>query len=160
MACTATQELKRKSTDIGWEYGVLADPNKLDKVKCLLCGKLMSGGVNRLKQHIAQITGNVAPCPKATKDDQIKCRNAINEVKGKKKGKQEDDDALRADVNIGSNEPIDVDEMEETFGSGSFKSPRSFGPMDRFATMTTPEDVLNKGKSKQVDLSNVVRKEK
>jgi hypothetical protein len=111
---TATKELKRKSTDIGWEYGVLADPNKLDSIKCLLCEKVMSGGVHRLKHHIAQITGNVALCPKATKDDQIKCRNAINEVKGKKKGKQEDDDALRADVNIGSNEPIDVDEMEVT----------------------------------------------
>ena len=134
----------------------LADPNKLDRIKCLLCEKVMSGGVKRLKHHIAHIMGNVAPCPKATKDDQIKCRNAINEVKCKKKGKQDDDDTLREDMDIGSNEPIDVDEMEETFGS--LKSPRSFGPMDRF--VTNPEDVLNKGKSKQVDLSNVVRKEK
>ena len=114
---TATKELKRKSTDIGWEYGVLADPIKVDRLKCILCDKVMSGGVNRLKHHIAHITGNVAPCPKATKVDQIKCRNAINEVKCKKKGKQDDDDALREDVDIGSNEPIDVDEMEETFGS-------------------------------------------
>ncbi|KAJ9567019.1 hypothetical protein OSB04_002985 [Centaurea solstitialis] len=83
------------------------------------------------------------------------CRNAINEVKGKKKEKQDDDKALRNDVNIGSNEPIDIDEMEEAFGSIGSKPPRSFGPMDRFATMTKFE-----GKRKQQDdLSSVVRKE-
>ncbi|KAJ9564612.1 hypothetical protein OSB04_000578 [Centaurea solstitialis] len=136
MASTACQELKQKSSDVGWEYGVLIDPSKIERVRCLLCGKEMGGGINRLKYHIAQITWNVKPCPKSTIEDQLKCRNAINEVKAKKKGKQDDDNALREDVNIGSNEPIDIDEMNAAFGSIGNKPPRSFGPMDRFATMT------------------------
>ena len=28
--------LKRNSDDVGWEYGVLVDPNNKDKVKCIL----------------------------------------------------------------------------------------------------------------------------
>ncbi|KAJ9553011.1 hypothetical protein OSB04_017056 [Centaurea solstitialis] len=155
MASTACQELKRKSTDVGWEYGVLVDPNKIERVKCLLCGKEMGGGINRLKYHIANITGNVKPCLKSTKEDLLKCRNALNEVTAKKKGKQDDDNALREDVSIGSNELIDIDEMDAAFGSIGNKPPRSFGPMDKFATMTKSE-----GKSKHEDaISSVVRKE-
>jgi len=30
--------LKRKSSDIGWEWGRLCDPNDKNRVKCLLCG--------------------------------------------------------------------------------------------------------------------------
>ena len=71
----------RKSKDIGWDFAVCPDPTNTDKVKCTLCGKNMSGGVTRMKQHIAQITGQVTSCPKATKDDQLRCRDAINGVK-------------------------------------------------------------------------------
>ncbi|XP_019178166.1 PREDICTED: uncharacterized protein LOC109173393 [Ipomoea nil] len=50
--------LKRRSNDVGWEYGILVDGKKLDEVKCLLCGKVLSGGVHRIKEHIAHIQGN------------------------------------------------------------------------------------------------------
>ncbi|XP_024195944.2 uncharacterized protein LOC112199119 [Rosa chinensis] len=56
--------LKRGSGDIGWEYAELADASNLDRLKCKLCGKLVSGGIYRMKQHIAHIKGNVAPCKK------------------------------------------------------------------------------------------------
>ena len=36
--------MKRKSKDIDWEYGVIADPKNPDKVQCMLCKKLISGG--------------------------------------------------------------------------------------------------------------------
>ncbi|KAG9139001.1 hypothetical protein Leryth_025663 [Lithospermum erythrorhizon] len=49
--------------DIGWAY---ADPvDGSSKVaKCKYCGKVMHGGVTRLKQHIAQAPG-VEACPRA-----------------------------------------------------------------------------------------------
>ncbi|KAL8530447.1 hypothetical protein ACS0TY_007474 [Phlomoides rotata] len=83
---SGTEEtLKRKSKDIGWEYGILYDPKNFDKVKCKLCGKIMSAGVHRIKEHIARIPGNVMACPKSSAEDQAKCRNAINEAKNKKR---------------------------------------------------------------------------
>lgn len=34
--------------DLGWEYGVVLDDCK-KKVKCNYCGKIVSGGIYRLK---------------------------------------------------------------------------------------------------------------
>nr|GFB32574.1 hypothetical protein [Tanacetum cinerariifolium] len=61
-----SQSLKRNSKDVGWEFGFLVDLNKPDKVECKICGKLVSGGINRLKQHVAGIVGNTTACPSET----------------------------------------------------------------------------------------------
>nr|GEY49645.1 tRNA dimethylallyltransferase 2 isoform X2 [Tanacetum cinerariifolium] len=71
---------KRKSKDIGWEYGVISDPKNPDRIKCTLCEKLV-WGVTRLKRHSAQITGQTTSCSEATKEDQLKF---FREGKGKK----------------------------------------------------------------------------
>ena len=47
--------LKRNSDDVGWEYGVLIDAPNKDKVKCKFCGHQSTGGVYRLKQHVANV---------------------------------------------------------------------------------------------------------
>jgi hypothetical protein len=60
---TTSQEmnvLKRKSDDVGWEYGSLVDPSQLDKVKCMFCNHVSTGGVYRLKQHVANVSNAVA----------------------------------------------------------------------------------------------------
>jgi hypothetical protein len=51
--------LKRNSEDIGWDYGVLVDPNNLNVIKCKLCGQVVSSRIYRLKLHIAGIRGQV-----------------------------------------------------------------------------------------------------
>jgi hypothetical protein len=45
--------LKRNFEDIGWEYGVLVDPNDLNVIQCKLCPKVVKAGIYRLKLHIA-----------------------------------------------------------------------------------------------------------
>ncbi|KAL5829117.1 hypothetical protein ACOSQ3_018585 [Xanthoceras sorbifolium] len=123
---TSESVLKRRSNDVGWEFGVLIDPKNLDRVKCILCGKVMSGGAYRIKEHIGQISGNVAACPKATPDAQAKCRNAIMETKGKKRGKKKEELLLRSQVNV-----VDTtgegDAWEEL---GGMRDPQTLGPMD------------------------------
>lgn len=42
---------------------------------------MLSGGVFRLKQHIAGIKGNVISCYRSTPIDQVKCKRALEEVK-------------------------------------------------------------------------------
>ncbi|GJV26183.1 putative reverse transcriptase domain-containing protein [Tanacetum coccineum] len=148
---------KRKSKDVGWEYGVMPDKSVPDRIKCTLCEKLVSGGVTRLKQHIAQITGQTTSCPKATKEDQLKCRNAINEGKLKKQGKRQHDEAIRSEVRLDSNESLEDDEVHDH----SMKEPNVFGPMDNFANTVNPEQSLKKKvKGKNVELSNSIRKER
>ncbi|GJY04072.1 putative transcription factor/ chromatin remodeling BED-type(Zn) family protein [Tanacetum coccineum] len=145
---------KRKSKDIGWEYGVIPDTSNPDRIKCTLCGKLVSGGVTRLKQHIAQITGQTTSCVKATKEDQLKCRNAINEGKMKKQAKRQHDEAIRSEVRLDSS--LEDDEVHDH----SMKEPSFFGPMDNFANIVNPEQSLERGKGKKVELSNAIRKER
>ena len=38
-ATKVVNHLKRKSSDIGWEWARLCDPNDKNKVKCLFCGQ-------------------------------------------------------------------------------------------------------------------------
>ncbi|KAH6772888.1 hypothetical protein C2S51_011292 [Perilla frutescens var. frutescens] len=141
--------LKRNSNDVGWNYAILVDPKNMDKLQCIKCRKKVSGGIYRIKAHIAQIKGNVASCPKASKEDQEICFNAINEAKLKKKRKKDEGEELRSHVNINNDpreEDIDVDQLKET--SGSVKSPRSLGSMDKFANPISPKACLSSGKGK------------
>ncbi|GJZ03816.1 hypothetical protein Tco_0537091 [Tanacetum coccineum] len=149
---------KRKSKDVGWEYGVIPDKSVPDRIKCTLYEKLVKrGGVTRLKQHIAQITGQTTSCPKATKEDQLKCQNAINEGKLKKQGKRQHDEAIRSEVRLDSNESLEDDEVHDH----SMKEPNVFGLMDNFANTVNPEQSLKKkGNDKNVELSNSIRKER
>ncbi|GKC70266.1 hypothetical protein Tco_1116149 [Tanacetum coccineum] len=121
---------KIKSKDIGWEYGVIPDPRNLDRNKCTLCEKL------------------------ATKKDQLKCRNAINEGKMKKQAKRQHDEAIRSEVRLDSS--LEDDEVHDH----SMKEPNVFGPMDNFANIVNPEQSLEKGKGKKVKLSNAIQKER
>lgn len=155
--------LKRKSNDLGWEYGVLVDPNNLDKIKCLLCDKVIRGGIYRMKQHIAGIKGNVRACLKSTKEDQLKCRNAINDGRRKKDEKKEREQEVRSQVILGSDMDIIIHEdddlsLKESIGS---KFCASIGPMDKFATQINPEEALNKTKNmRDQNIKGAICKEK
>ncbi|KAG2561484.1 hypothetical protein PVAP13_8KG161605 [Panicum virgatum] len=79
--------LKRNSEDIGWEYGVLVDPNDLNVIQCKLCPKVVKAGIYRLKLHIAQKRGHVTPCPNATPEDIARCKQAIEDSSKAKKAR-------------------------------------------------------------------------
>ncbi|XP_018461154.1 uncharacterized protein LOC108832156 [Raphanus sativus] len=153
-----TSVLKRNSKDAAWEYGMLCNPSNPDKVKCKLCGKQFSGGAFRIKEHIARIPGNVSACRQSTKDDQEKCRKAIDEAKNKKKNKRSSDDDLRKSVKIsdGGDEDDDVGaELEEL---RSAKIPRTLGPMDKFASDINPP--LSSMATRQQNISDALSKDR
>ncbi|CAI9278329.1 unnamed protein product [Lactuca saligna] len=152
---TPTDTHKRNSDDIGWEYGFIPDKSNLDRLKCKFCGKVFGRGITRMKQHIAHVKGNVSSCPSSTKDDQLKCRNSINEGKLKKKAKHSQDEALRFEVRQEFHDSVDG--VESSLG---LKAPNVIGPMDGYANKINPEEDLNARKGKNVDLNNIVRKER
>ena len=47
-----------------------------------------------MKEHVAHISRNVSPCPKATSDDQARCKQAIVETKNKNRGKKKEKDSM------------------------------------------------------------------
>ncbi|XP_071921749.1 uncharacterized protein [Coffea arabica] len=55
------------SKDIDWEHGKPVGGNR-KVVRCNYCGKIMHGGITRLKEHVSHVTGQVEPCPMASKE--------------------------------------------------------------------------------------------
>jgi long-subunit fatty acid transport protein len=78
--------LKRKSDDVGWEYGSLFDPSKMDKVKCMFCNHVSTGGVYRLKQHVAHVGTNVVKSKKeSSQEAKDRCKKSLEEASNKRR---------------------------------------------------------------------------
>ncbi|TXG54271.1 hypothetical protein EZV62_019527 [Acer yangbiense] len=146
---------KRKSNDVGWEFGILIDEKNQDKVQYILCKKVFYWGLYRLKEHVANIQGNVAPCRMATNDNQLRCRQVIANAKNKKKIKKKEEEVLRIEVNIG-----DEEELEEIEGLGLRKNPKILGPMDIFASPINPGSSISGKNMQQWTLNDTIIKER
>ncbi|GKB04057.1 putative transcription factor/ chromatin remodeling BED-type(Zn) family protein [Tanacetum coccineum] len=111
-----------------------------------LCLKVFTPLVKALRMVDADwktSMGQTTSCPMATKDDRLKCRNAIKEGKLKKQAKRQHDEAIRSEVRMDSNESL-----EDEAHDHSMKEPNVFCPMDNFANTINPEQSLKKGKGK------------
>ena len=149
--------LKHSSEDVGWEYGILANPTNSDKVKCKLCNKIISREVHRLKQHVANIRGNVAACTKSSDEDKAKCRAALEGAKNKKKQRDKHIVEVREEVQLQQIQ----EEEEDIEVIGSRQRPRTLGPMDRSASSINP-DSSNEGskKTRQQNIHHAIWKER
>ena len=78
-------QLKRKSSDIGWEWGWLVDPNDKNQVKCLFCGHESTGGMHRFKQHLGHVGSVVTKCKKVSDDVKAKCKKDLESAIQKKR---------------------------------------------------------------------------
>src|SRR4051812_31040590 len=87
MNATTQQEnvLKRKSDDVGWEYGSLIDPSNLDKVKCMFCNHVSTGGIYRLKQHVDHVSNAVAKCKKSSQEAKDRCKKSLEDASKKRR---------------------------------------------------------------------------
>ncbi|XP_020590482.1 uncharacterized protein LOC110031575 [Phalaenopsis equestris] len=71
-------------TDPGWDHGVSQDEKK-KKVKCNYCGKIVSGGIYRLKQHLARVSGEVKCCRKAPREVILEMKENLEGYQGSRK---------------------------------------------------------------------------
>ncbi|RVW98874.1 hypothetical protein CK203_033821 [Vitis vinifera] len=65
--------------DIGWEHAELVGGSRRT-TKCKYCGKVIHGGITRLKQHIADISGQVEGCPRCTADSRPYYQSMIDTI--------------------------------------------------------------------------------
>ena len=65
--------------DIGWEH---AEPvgGSRRTTKCKYCGKVIHGGITRLKQHIAHISGQVEGCPRVSVEVSYSVRQHMSDT--------------------------------------------------------------------------------
>ncbi|PSR92451.1 Alanine--tRNA ligase [Actinidia chinensis var. chinensis] len=98
--------------DPGWEHGIAQDERK-KKVRCNYCGKIVSGGIYRLKQHLARLSGEVTYCDKAPEEVCLKMRENLEGCRFGKKPRQIEYEE-QGYLNFQSND--DVEEEEEQTG--------------------------------------------
>ncbi|KAD4386111.1 hypothetical protein E3N88_26280 [Mikania micrantha] len=69
------------------KHGTAQDEKK-KKVRCNYCGKIVSGGIYRLKQHLARVSGKVTYCDKAPEEVCLKMKENLEGCRVGKKPKQ------------------------------------------------------------------------
>ncbi|KAK9086203.1 hypothetical protein Syun_028597 [Stephania yunnanensis] len=97
--------------DPGWQHGIAQDDKK-KKVKCNYCGKIVSGGIFRLKQHLAGISGQVTHCSKAPDDVQMKMKENLEGSHSIRRHRQPEDGLISFDLHSNG----DDGEEEEPIG--------------------------------------------
>ncbi|WVZ83648.1 hypothetical protein U9M48_030776 [Paspalum notatum var. saurae] len=147
--------------DPAWKYCTLPDMSKKYQLKCIFCQQLCSGGITRVKYHLAHIPkSGVAKCPKVPTDVKDMMHELLTKNKAKKQNKCKEKASARAEVNLSDSEE---ESSEEEGGNsvvvlnpgraGSATSSKG-GPMERFSKPTIEDaTTANKGTS----LSNKVQ---
>ena len=73
------------SDDIGWKFTMPNNNNNRSKMTCNFCGRVVTSGITRLKQHLAGIEGDIAPCPKVPRAVREDMKKLIFEWQAKQK---------------------------------------------------------------------------
>ncbi|KAF1862134.1 hypothetical protein Lal_00026653 [Lupinus albus] len=138
------------SEDIGWHFGAQV-PEHRNNIKCKLCGKVIKGGITRLKQHIAHYRGQVVGCSRVT---------SVMEKKKKidsKKRKDEFEARLRGDTN---EEDIDdyIDEQVRQAKQASLNSQYEWEQRQHFRQQTRgSHNIYEQGGSSRASVSDASR---
>ena len=66
-----------RSNDPGWKYGYWTYPPGRDAVTCNLCKRKLTGGITRLKEHLAGAYGDALICLKTTTLIRIELEQAL-----------------------------------------------------------------------------------
>ncbi|KAI3696565.1 hypothetical protein L6452_28935 [Arctium lappa] len=98
--------------DPGWEHGTAQDEKK-KKVRCNYCGKVVSGGIYRLKQHLARVSGEVTYCEKAPEEVCLKLKENLEGCRIGKKPKQIEYDE-QAYLNFPCNDDVEEEEHSDS----------------------------------------------
>ncbi|XP_028077473.1 uncharacterized protein LOC114279431 [Camellia sinensis] len=88
---------KLPSDDIGWKFGIPLENNR-HKIRCKFCGKELNGGITRLKQHLAHMKGQVAPCANVSGEVRTLMMDHLNNYKEKNLDKRKMNEELTEQI--------------------------------------------------------------
>ncbi|CAN1188177.1 hypothetical protein LINPERPRIM_LOCUS5059, partial [Linum perenne] len=134
----------KQKTDIAWNYfEELVEENGSKVFRCLFCAKVYKGGgINRMKQHLAGITGQISRCLKVPFDVREKIQNNLTEFNLNKLEKKKADASVgmtfheNRDTNNVVQNDAPLNTMDELTRSGSGGPVRVASVDDYFAPRT------------------------
>ncbi|KAI3508963.1 hypothetical protein L1887_23986 [Cichorium endivia] len=138
---------------MAWEWGEWRDPLKKGSIWCTLCGKKVSGGITRLKQHHTHTGGQVSGCPNVTVDIQKRVMASIKEREAKHLEKKRNIEILRSNTVkiIDEDEEVDVQEVSKK---------RNVSKKKKFVSASNvrgPLDTMLKTKQSTLDKNNPIK---
>ena len=87
--------------DPAWAHGESVEGVR-HKIKSKHCGKILNGGITRLKEHLPHKEGQVIACPHVPRDVMKKMQALLKSGKQKKAtkdaGKRQEEDAIRDEL--------------------------------------------------------------
>ena len=148
----SSSDSKNSRKDFVWKYVIEVSGEQY--LRCKFCNQRCTGGVNRLKHHLAGTHHGMKPCPKVSEDVRLECKEALTNFKDQKTKRNE----LLQEIGMG---PTSMNEsaLSKTIGvlgSGS-REPIPRGPMDKFTTSQPHQSTLN-SRWKQEERKEVCRK--
>ena len=129
--------------DPGWEHGIEVDGRM--KVKCRYCGIIRSGGIYRLKHHLADTRENTEPCSKVPEDVRKKF---LDILKGLTEESLKKKRSLMLDV-----DDDDDEDVEQEVAKSKSKSKGKGIFLDRFVrkkSQTTMNQMFKKKEREEV----------
>ncbi|KAF8380119.1 hypothetical protein HHK36_027591 [Tetracentron sinense] len=128
--------------DFAWEYAKEDEGNTVKGyMYCKFCNKKCTGGISRLKNHLAGTHYGMGACTKCPEDVKKKCEKALNDFKIQKQRETElvcsIGRAGTSNIEVPGNR-VGVEGLnQDTYDSGignvpSNLQPRPMGPMDQF----------------------------
>ncbi|KAJ1443313.1 Zinc finger, BED-type [Sesbania bispinosa] len=94
------------SDDVGWHFGIPVGGSR-NNVQCKFCGRVLRGGITRLKQHIAHLPGQVAGCPSVKSFVRENMMKLLKDTQNKKREEEEDiEDHIDEQIRLATQESI------------------------------------------------------
>ncbi|MQL86777.1 hypothetical protein Taro_019318, partial [Colocasia esculenta] len=102
------------STDPAWAHGIVVDMARR-KVQCKYCDRVLSGGIFRLKQHLAGIKGEVAPCSRVPAEVRMQFCQYIKEKETSKANTSRRRQQIREDLSAPPRRSVDLPRGRQFF---------------------------------------------
>ncbi|XP_051136526.1 uncharacterized protein LOC127255179 [Andrographis paniculata] len=98
--------------DIGWDHATPIS-NDRKQAKCNYCGKIVHGGITRMKQHIAHVTGQVEACTRAPKEIRELLKKHLIQGKSMRAAHKKKLEALQNSIRLEDDSDEEEDEVFE-----------------------------------------------
>ncbi|KAI0511649.1 hypothetical protein KFK09_012279 [Dendrobium nobile] len=135
----ASSSSVREKVDIAWNhFSEIKDAEGKRQFKCLHCSIVYKGGgINRMKQHLAGVKGNIAACKKVPHDIRFQMQENLKDISKRKQQVQEELEStpfpIDAEVDEGGDSSsLPKSQSSEAYQSELAKGKRKLAEIDTF----------------------------
>ncbi|KAI0526910.1 hypothetical protein KFK09_002503 [Dendrobium nobile] len=135
----ASSSSVRENVDIAWNhFSEIKDAEGKRQFKCLHCGIVYKGGgINRMKQHLAGVKGNIAACKKVPHDIRFQMQENLKDISKRKQQVQEELESTPFPIDVevdegGDSSSLPKSQSSEAYLSELAKGKRKLAEIDTF----------------------------